>query len=82
VPAEVWVRFQEVHILRSFYEDSGTSVQRITAAESIGFPLVWRILHDSHFIHTIHSFILSTFHKSIQKTLDVEIVTDKTVQCT
>jgi hypothetical protein len=30
----------------------------------------------------IHSFILLSFRKSIQKTLDVEIVTDKTVQCT
>jgi hypothetical protein len=36
----------EVRVLRRVEEDTGTSVRRISAAESIGVPLVWRILHE------------------------------------
>jgi hypothetical protein len=46
VPAEIWVRFPEVRVLRRVEEDPGTSMWRILAAEDIGVALIWRILHE------------------------------------
>jgi hypothetical protein len=45
VPVEIRESFREVRIFRIPEEDPGTSVLRIEAAEGIGVPLVWRILH-------------------------------------
>jgi hypothetical protein len=45
MPAEIWARFREVRVLRRVEEDPRTSVRRTAAAEGIGVPLVWRILH-------------------------------------
>jgi hypothetical protein len=47
MPAEIWASFQKVHVLRRVEEDPGTSVRRMAAAESIGVPLVLRILEQS-----------------------------------
>jgi hypothetical protein len=44
--AEIWESFQEVRVMRRVEEDPGTSVRKITAAESIGVPLLWRIPHE------------------------------------
>jgi hypothetical protein len=55
MPAQILVSFQEVRVLRRLHRDAGTSVRRIAAVEIIGFPLVRRILHDSHFTHTTSS---------------------------
>jgi hypothetical protein len=46
MPVEIWASFREVRVLRRVEEDPGTSVRRIAAAEGIGVPLVWRILHE------------------------------------
>jgi hypothetical protein len=46
MPAEIRESFREVRVLRRVEEDPGTSVRRISAAESFGVPLVWRILHE------------------------------------
>jgi hypothetical protein len=45
MPVEIWVGFREVRVLRRV-EDPGSSLRRIAAAEGIGIPLVWRILHE------------------------------------
>jgi hypothetical protein len=49
VPAEIWASFRDVRVLRRAEEDHGTSVLRIAAAEGIGVPVVWRILHEQSF---------------------------------
>jgi hypothetical protein len=49
VPAETWVCFREVRILRRDEEDLGTSVLRNEAAKGINVPSVWRILHEQSF---------------------------------
>jgi hypothetical protein len=36
----------EVRVFRRMEEDPRTSVRRIAAAEGIGVPLLWRILHE------------------------------------
>jgi hypothetical protein len=46
MPAETRESFREVRVFRKPEEDRGISVQRIAAAEGIGVPLVWRILHE------------------------------------
>jgi hypothetical protein len=46
MPAEISASLREVRILRRVEEDPGTSARRIAAAEVIGVPLVWRILHE------------------------------------
>jgi hypothetical protein len=51
MPAEIWVSFREVHILRRVEEDHRTSVQRIAAAEGISVPLVWKIFMNNYFTH-------------------------------
>jgi hypothetical protein len=45
-PRSVRIPDMEVRILRRVEEDPGTSVRGIKAAEGIGVPLVWRILHE------------------------------------
>jgi hypothetical protein len=43
----------EVSILKRVEEDPGTSVRRIAAAEGVGVPLVWIILHEQS-LHPYH----------------------------
>jgi hypothetical protein len=44
--AEILVSFWEIRVLRWLDEDSRTGVRRTAAAESIGVPIIWRILHE------------------------------------